>query len=258
MENIITDNINFEVIKRPLQTLLNNQFVTVDNKYCNIKINTDGIEEYITTVGQHYTIVDHREVINSLYNVITKKYSNITYKHTLQGGKIISQFDLNDEIQMGLNEKEKFIPSIYAVNSYDGTAQFAIGIGIIRLICSNGQFLVDNNTIMIKQKHIMNLQFNHIIDQCPKAINNYQSLYINFQDKAVNSNPLNLDNLEDKKSKFPKKIVKQVIESKPVNAWEQYNKFTNIITHAEIQPNSKIVYNNLMAEFFQSQLLQIK
>lgn len=97
-------------------------------------------EEYVSTVGTTYQVIENREAFTHFANVLSSSNLNtdgMKVRSTITKARTFIQFTFPQhsvEVRPGdLTELQ-----ITARNSYDGSTRFSLDIGGFRLLCSNG------------------------------------------------------------------------------------------------------------------------
>jgi hypothetical protein len=166
----------------------------------------------------------------------------------IRGGKLITQFALNDLLFMGDSSDEKAVPSIVIKNSYDGSTRFEALMGVVRLICSNGAFIMDIADKILRTKHQGALNETNFYSSVPSMISrNTQAYTVLYK---------TLDGMEILKWDDPSllRMGKRIVETANgtyvaeggKTRWDQYNAFTHTLTHRDSNFDSKFVSHSML------------
>jgi hypothetical protein len=199
-----------------------------------------------------YNIIQHREVVASLFEALNNLNLKFTHKLHSQGHRIFLDIDF-PETKLNIQKGEEFICGLRIINSYDKTTGLMILPWMRRMICSNGMMattLVAGFSIRHNQKMVESLS--EIVE---KALNSM----INSSDKlkAVVNNCM-ADSIEWNLAKEimqrlvgREKHVEAILEIlkksgvQSVNRWQFYNALTNYATHgAQLKPSVEMWLQN--------------
>lgn len=239
LESLEKDNALFSVRSEPLT----HNGLIVPERFAQIREDNGSV---IGIVGKNYNTVNHVESLEKAYDLIKPLSPEMDIRSwIIRNGKIITEFKLRS-LQF-MEGKEKSIPSITIKNSYDGSTPMEILMGAVRLICSNGLFIMDIAERIMRERHRGTLDLTKI-QNIPHSIE--------YNTNAVRVLYKTLDGMEIVEWNDPNlaKIGTRLVEKAHGvyeadgrgSRWAQYNAFTNIITHntkgeKEISPEAKIL-----------------
>ena len=221
--------------------LYGNMIKTPDKK---VLVRDDG--SYISTVGKNYSIVDNKHYFDGVISALTQSEIDYTPKqvHVECNGKRtimvveLPQFDLFP------NTKETQKAELRIINSFDATLAADTILGFLRLICTNGmtafdqQFrykMVHKGDILLKAEQAIELykNFENVWCMTKEQINKMGNSYgrKDAVAKYIGDGEVSLNSLF-KGERWAKKLQeKWQQENEPVNLWDIYNIFTNILSH---------------------------
>lgn len=242
IDTLERDNALFKVRTEPLTH--NGQIVP--DRFAQIREDNKTV---IGIVGKNYKTVNHVETLQSVYALLHKVSPSMMIKTTtIRGGKLITEFALTDLEFMGNSQKEHAVPSIVIKNSYDGSTRFEALMGVIRLICSNGAFVMDIAEKILNTKHQGTLNENNFYARVPSMIeqniNAYTVLYKTLDGMEI----IQWD--DPSLQKMGKRIVETAsgtyIAEGGKSRWDQYNAFTHTLTHRESNFDSKYLSHSML------------
>lgn len=250
--NVITKDIDFKVSKKPVVFRVKGKYHEVPSKFVTYREDTG---EPLGVVGGHYSIKNHIENLKIVGKVLDTISGDYTFEHTLIKGRIISAFSLKSHAFLKKVKNEESVPQVIVQNSYDGSIAFQTDIGVLRLVCGNGQVVISKEIEIIKRRHFGSLDPQVLIDRLPEAINLYTQKYIKFYEYAKAKRIISFDKFQ----RLPRKLVNDAktnfMTGKQGSLWNQYNSFTNCITNEKSNPLTKALHNQIVASIFQTTVI---
>ena len=259
-ENLLK-GIDFSVEKRKMFFALSadetqKKVTEVKNVFANVRTDNNQV---MGVVKGRYKIVDHKENLGLIDQILAK--SNYKYKvaHKLERGRIYSRFLLDHTFTPPKGTKvEASQIMLNAINSYDATRCFVMNFGVYRQVCKNGQWGFAN-MISISRLHTTNLDVNEImIKDVKKAIEECEEKYSSFYAGLIKQKMMTQEELLEKEI-LPEKLVKLAYQNLDGDsAWDLYNAFTGVITHDEkVRQERKRKMYKKVGEYFTQAVLKL-
>lgn len=132
--NDVLNQINFPVALEDVRTTINGKDIIIPNRKAIIRTDT---EQYISTVSNVYKMVTHTQALEPAVEALAQedyKFSRVAlHKH---GAKLILEAVAPSQAIRVMGEEH--YPRILLVNSYDGSNQVKLLVGLFRVVCMNG------------------------------------------------------------------------------------------------------------------------
>lgn len=127
---IITEDIDFRVETRGLNTTAADGAMHMPNHEATVRINPDGTEAPLWVVGSRYEVVDHRELIKKFAEALDKVDLPAEVEHQVYGDgcRIYSVFTLDKTFSIG-EGKPQARPYFTLTTSHDGSMKLGFMVG---------------------------------------------------------------------------------------------------------------------------------
>lgn len=245
-QNIITQNIDFNVRLDPAYYKDgNNNVIAIPNRYVTIREDTN---EPLAIVGSHYRVQPHIDNIEMVADILDKLGLEYTVTNFVEGARVYSRFILEQKILLTGDNKSKLY--IDVTNSYDGTKSFEILLALYRMICTNGMYGFANE-FTLRRIHSQNLFIDmQLLENLQTSVDAYSIRFRNFFNTIVSEKPIPQNILEEN---FGIRLInkaEELVEVPNGSAWDQYNSFTNAITHTDNKQITKLNHHKLLMNLF--------
>lgn len=213
-----------------------------------------------------YNIIQHKEVVQSLFEAMNGLNLKFTHKLNAQEHRIFLDIDF-PETKLNIQIGEEFVCGLRMINSYDKTTGLMILPWMRRKVCANGMMattLVSGFSIRHNQK---------LVESFSQIVENALHSMINSSDKlkAV-INGCMADSIEwnfakelmhrligrEKHVEAILSILKQNVKELNPTRWDFYNALTQYATHgAQLKPTIEMWLQNKALKVMETPFLKL-
>lgn len=249
-KSLVTDDIDFAVTSAPIINSANGQ--TIPGFFANYRQDTG---ESLGIVKSRYKIFQHRDILSAFQEMYIGKITddNFLVKNELRKGRVLTKV-LFPNKTIGFSKNESYL-GLTLKNSYDGSSHLEIQAGLMRIICMNGMTRDGYRIGDIQISHTIHRQFipenmNNIFSTFKTMEGDYVTLVESLSKKPV------ISNLPEKI--FSKNLINLARKAWPIeysisgenNALTQYNAFTRVLSHKNIDPQRIDTLTSTITNFF--------
>lgn len=233
---------NAEIV--PTNTILQSPDYAVmkNNAYCVVVNLPENKRKIVNFCSDVYGLINNSEIFPQIELLLDEKYRyETTYKHYNHCVFWADYKIQNEDIIVGV-EKDKVIPMLRIIHSYNGTVRFQAIFGFYRQICTNGLWALSQGQkfeyrhIEKNKKKIFDVLqkdfrgFLKSISFNPQYLNDLAYLEIDNFNSCVDDISKNLKISEKKKQQVLDRIKYEQKETNlPFSAWLVYNSFNFVL-----------------------------
>ena len=163
-----------------------------ENEYSDVVINTSDGGTPIAVVSKSYSLVQHRDILNSIDRAFRKLEYNIDETEcNLYLTKYSESMWLRIQFMKGSmfdpGDGHLLIPQLHVRNSVDGSTPLGFELGWYRLICKNGLMCLNTNSRFSK-RHTISLkseQFTEYLDESISKVQSEKETYTRWKQKKL-------------------------------------------------------------------------
>lgn len=210
--------------------------------------------------SKEYNIIQHSEVVNSLFQAIKGLNLKFDFNMRTQGHRVFLDVSFPDTKLLvqakGMEKGETFIGGIRLINSYDKTTGLLILPRLCRVVCANGMIMshfiqgysIRHNQELVKDfEVVIEKALNNMVNSCDKL----KSVVENCLGDSIEWQVLEvvLKNLiayeKHRIAIFTILKSNEKLKGKPITRWDIYNSVTKYATHgAQLKPSIEMWLQN--------------
>ena len=177
---IITEDIDFRVETRGLDTTAADGAMHMPNHEATVRINPDGTEAPLWVVGSRYEVVDHRELIKKFAEALDRIDLPAEVEHQVYGDgcRIYSVFTIDKTYDIGKDRKAR--PYFTLTTSHDGSMRLGFMVGAK---VNNLRYNFSRKVYGAYAKHTKGVNIEQTIKEINKALGAFIEEVIPMWDK---------------------------------------------------------------------------
>ena len=217
-----------------------------------------------------YNIIQHKEVVNSLFQAINGLNLKFDFNMRTQGHRVFLDVSFPDTKLLvqakGMEKGETFIGGLRLINSYDRSTGLLILPRLCRVVCSNGMIMsnfiqgysIRHNQELVKDfEAIIEKALNGMVNSCDKlkaVINNCIADSIEWQVlEVVLKNLIAYE--KHRIAIFTILKSNEKLKGKPITRWDIYNSVTQYCTHGnQLKPSIEMWLQNRAQKLLETPL----
>ena len=235
------------VTKVKADTLLSGYLFNSDNDHF-IQVETPKGKRMVNNCSEDYTVISNREIMVPFVDELLKTYTGMDVQvKQRKDAQFYVDFHLPGK-QFKVVKKDDIIPRMRIQNSYNGRVKYAIELGFLRLVCTNGMTVPAGFHGKIKMMHTPGAgeglalkKSMEMLDTFIKSAPEIMAPYLKLSEQPVSNIEERIAEIIEN-TKFPKRQAEEVLArvnhemallKQPATDWLIYNGFNYQLNHNE-------------------------
>jgi ASC-1-like (ASCH) protein len=234
------------VKKVKAETVLKGYKFNSDNDHL-IVVETSQGPKIVNNCSEDYTVISNKEILLPFVDELIKTYNLNIKVSQRKDAQFYVDFSLPG-LPTKVSKKDDIIPRMRIINSYNGRVKYAIELGFVRLVCTNGLTVPEGFHGKIKMMHTPGsgegLALTKSMDMLAQFIQNVPEVmkpFMQLTQQPVKDIEARVQEIIEN-TKFPKRQAEEVMDrinfeintlKLPPSDWLIYNGFNYQLNHNE-------------------------